>query len=1178
MKQRKIALLIFGMLLLCSLLVLAACNKVNNDNPSEILYPSYTVIFDNGNEENVKLQSDTATGKVGRPHTPMRTGYTFEGWYVSSDYKTLYDFENIVDHQFTLYGKWVKNKNKIIFKGNGSTSGSMDEVQAESESIIKLPKNKFEKVGYTFIGWSDVADGTVKNLDSGWFYMENLPTVVLYAVWKANEYPVILDAQGVYSDALEVTSTYDSCLPSINKPTKAGYVFAGYYTLEDGKGDGYYDSEMSGIKPYCITGSITLYAYWVAAVNTLVFVGNGSTSGTTEAINTETLAEVKLPDSGFIRNGYTFCGWNTRSDGNGKTYEAGENYVVPADAETVSLYAVWEPNCYSVIFDNNFSNEQVSESHTYDFAKTLLLNSFSRYGYDFIGWNDGKNGEGNFYRDGQEVINLTAEANGQVRLYAVWTPVTVTVTFDKDGGIGGTNYTNITYGSNFPKAVAPSKAGYNFGGYYKSKNGAGTQFYDAEMNVLAESDIGENNSIYANWIAKSNELVLYPNGGKGTVVRVNTKTDAFVYLGNYTFEKTGYTLAGWSNITTAGDLSVINNAEYKIPASDTEVPLYAVWKPNALKVSFNGNNSTVGATNTINGVCDGIITLPDSGFERTGYKFAGWSLSANGGQVYLSNSNLKLPAVDAESIELYAQWELVNYAIKYELEGGTNSLNNPNNYNYLSAKITLQNPSRLGYNFKGWSQGNTIPANSTGDKTFTATWELINYDIHYVLNATGVKNNNVNSYTVLDEIELENPVHSTKKFEGWVEGNTIPKGSTGDKTFTAQWDDPTYSITYILDGGQNGIGNPGSYTAESPTITFVAPTKNGFSFAGWTCAELGIVSPANTITIPKGSTGDKTFTAHWIIITYKINYVLNGGTNSAENPDSYNVYSGDILLEDPVRNGYTFDGWQEGVIIEEGSVGDLTFTAVWTAIRYDINIFDGVNEEPKVINYTIESEDIVISIGADTENGAEYSYTVGNVLKTVSINHRGYHLLGWYEGSDDTLSNPIITVSSGTTGNKYFVSKWQIIEYSITYDLDGGVINEGDNPENYTVESGGVVLVHPTRTGYNFTGWENGGGGIIYVIPDASVGDISLRATWAAIEYTITYDLGDETAVNDSGNPDKYTIEDEEIIFGAPSREGYIFKGWEDNTGNSVTSIPQGSTGNKTLIAKWELDISIDQA
>lgn len=1178
MKRHNIILMIVCVILLCTTITLLACSNnigKNTDMPSGNRYKSYTVIFDYGDEKKVHVSNDTASGKVKQPENPIRSGYTFDGWYITSDYNTAYDFNTIVERDFTLYAKWIKNKNKINFDGNGSTSGSMDEIQAETESVIRLPQNSFVRVGYTFVGWSDTATGVVKNLDGGWFYMQDLSTVVLFAVWQANEYTVTLDHQGGTSDVEKVTSIYNSTLPSVNKPIKAGFVFGGYFSRPDGNGDIYYNSEMSGMLQFNSTENITLYAYWLVAENKLVFAGNGSTSGDTASIDTETFAQVVLPNCGFERTGYKFCEWNTLPNGMGDSYSEGETFIVPADESTITLYAVWRANSYTIVFNDNYSATQVSEKHIYDTAQSLADNSFSRYGYDFVGWNDTENGTGNYYQDGQEVINVTDEDEAVIVFYAVWAPVKVTLTFDKTGGSGGTNYVDIIFGNKLPAAIAPRKAGYKFDGYYKDSDCSGAMYYDSDMTPLCLSDIGENNSLFAKWLPMPNTLVLEPNGGDGQSIRISTETDAVISLANYPIKRLGYTLSGWNTSDCADGLSYSKDAEYTLPASDYEVILYATWSPNALRVVFNGNGNTSGTTNSLNGYCDRDIVLPESGYEKLGYTFIGWSLTAIGEKLYSSASLFRLPVVNTDRVELFAQWKLVNYKITYNLDGGTNSLNNPDEYNYSSASILLQNPSRLGYRFICWAEGNSIPTNSIGDKTFTAKWDLIHYNIIYVLNANNVVNNNKTTYTVLDEIILNNPSHNTKKFEGWVEGNTIIRGSTGDKTFTAQWNDPTYAIIYDLDGGQNGAGNPSSYTAESPTIKLVAPQKTGFTFKGWTCVELGIGTPISAVTINKGSTGNKTLVAHWEIITYRIEYVLNGGINSEVNPDTYTILSGEILLDDPWRDGYTFDGWQEGTIIENGSHGDLTFTAIWTAIQYNINIFDGVDELPKIFPYTIESGTVVIKIGESTDTEANYIITMQSDTKTIGIKNIGHRLLGWYEVGDEENIKSAIFISAGEVGDRYFVAEWEIVDYSITYDLANGEISQGSNPEKYTVEDADIILIAPTRTGYEFIGWTNENGESVSIIFGGSIGDISLKATWEVIEYSITYDLGDENAVNDCNNPIIYTVNDEEIILGAPTRTGFTFCGWEDENGHLISSIPHGSTGNIIIKAKWIEDTKV---
>ena len=136
--------------------------------------------------------------------------------------------------------------------------------------------------------------------------------------------------------------------------------------------------------------------------------------------------------------------------------------------------------------------------------------------------------------------------------------------------------------------------------------------------------------------------------------------------------------------------------------------------------------------------------------------------------------------------------ENITFTITYELNGGANHAENPATYTIESPTITLQDPTRDGYTFAGWEEGNTIESGSTGNKTFTAQWDIINiinYDITYELNGGTNHADNPATYTIESPaITLQDPTRDGYTFTGWEEGNTIESGSTGDKTFTAQWD------------------------------------------------------------------------------------------------------------------------------------------------------------------------------------------------------------------------------------------------------------------------------------------------------------------------------------------------------------------------------------------------------
>ena len=517
---------------------------------------------------------------------------------------------------------------------------------------------------------------------------------------------------------------------------------------------------------------------------------------------------------------------------------------------------------------------------------------------------------------------------------------------------------------------------------------------------------------------------------------------------------------------------------------------------------------------------------------------------------------------------------------------------------------------RDGYEFDGWSYDFSQPIISHTE--IGVRWKAIDYDISYSLDGGEFKTDYAGKYTIENEIKLATPEKLGYDFAGWYEnGKTTPtakiaKGTFGNKAFTAKWNAHDYDINYILGEGTNSPSNPTKYTIESDDITLSEPTKTGYTFAGW--AENGAI----VTEIRKGSVGNRTFTATWVKTPYYIDYILNGGTNSPDNPTEYTIESGDITLSDPTKSGYTFTGWTEnGVTVTEiksGSIGHRILTATWSVIEYDINFVlgGGTNSPNNPTKYTIESDDITLSEPTRTgytfagwaENGVivteiksgsighrtftaqwdtiEYSITYnlggGEFSTTPTLKYTietstfslatptrtGYTFDGWYSGS-----NKITYVYKGSTGNKIFQAKWKVINYKINYNLNGGV-NSPSNPSNYTVEQS-VVLSDPSRDGYTFAGWNEGN-----TIEKGSTGTKTFTAKWSVITYNINYDL-DEGSFAGS-YPQSYTIESYTITLPTPQKKGYTFLGWYDGE-TKVTYIFKGSFGEKSFKAKWELDV-----
>ncbi|MEI3425025.1 MAG: InlB B-repeat-containing protein [Christensenellales bacterium] len=485
-----------------------------------------------------------------------------------------------------------------------------------------------------------------------------------------------------------------------------------------------------------------------------------------------------------------------------------------------------------------------------------------------------------------------------------------------------------------------------------------------------------------------------------------------------------------------------------------------------------------------------------------------------------------------------------------------------------SEAFQLPTPVRTGYIFLGWTgEGITepqkiieIPQGSTGDRTYTANWQVIEYTIITLLEGGNAGTSEVYFYTVEQTVTLPTPTRTGYTFLGWTgEGITtpqpnvtIPKGSTGDKTYIENWELTEYNITMDLNGGSGQ--EKVVYTMTDEDFELPTPTRNGYEFVGWTGE--GITTPQTSVKIPKGSTGNRTYTANWEIITYNI-FLYKGDGSEAETIH-YTVETPDFALQPPTRTGYEFLGWQRldgyapgekqmNVTIPKGTTGDRTYTGCWQAIEYTITLDTSGGNALDAISYAVTSSPITLPTPVRT----------------------GYTFLGW-TGEGITTPQTSVIIPKGSTGDKAYTANWQVIEYTITLDTNGG---PDVSPIKYTVEDS-FTLPYLLRPGYEFAGWTLDGSGMLpattLIIYHGTTGDLHYKAEWRLAEYTITMDLnggsGQEKVV--------YTITDEDFELPTPTRNGYEFVGW---TGERITTpqtsvkIPKGSTGNKAYTANWQV-------
>ena len=546
-----------------------------------------------------------------------------------------------------------------------------------------------------------------------------------------------------------------------------------------------------------------------------------------------------------------------------------------------------------------------------------------------------------------------------------------------------------------------------------------------------------------------------------------------------------------------------------------------------------------------------------------------------------------------DDVTIYTSYTVNDYEIVYNLDDGEleSGKTNPDTYTVRDT-FTLNNPSKEGYTFTGWTGTDlsektidvTIPEGSIGDREYTATYEKIRSTLTIDPNG-GTYENNASSVSYTEDYGtvkvISEPVRRGYDFLGYrhdgggIYQNLLYTFRSEDGLLTAQYEIIPYSISYdnITPEERVFLDNPISYNVETETFTLKNPNtriddqgNNYQDFLGW---DDGNGNVSLTVTIPKGSIGDRAYSAVWRENEddYAITYELHDGEyeTGKTNPSTYTRQTPTFILNNPGKTGYTFKGWSgtgltgnenTTVTIEQGSSGDRTYEANYQVITYSI---------------TYDYDDGVLPAGVT--NPTEYTIE-SDTINIANPSKEGYEFLGW-SGTDIADKSTSVIIPHGSTGDRVYTANFKKIEYSLTYTLNGGQYETGKtNPDKYSIESPDITLNNPGKTGYTFKGWSGtdltGDENTTVTIPHGSMGHRSFLAHYTPIEYNITYDYDGGALAEGVINPSKYTIETDDITFNTPSKEGYTFLNYTiDNV--ITTGIEKGSTEDKHVVAHYEI-------
>ena len=340
-------------------------------------------------------------------NTQVKKGKTLNLYAVYSPLYTYKLDNQSANSKGTLSISGVKNK--------GIYLESLETKMSTSTHQIVIPTKK----GYKFGGYYTQKNGkgtlliNAKGFITSNFtiskYSKNL---TLYAKWRPVSYTITYNLNGgTVASANKTSYNVETATFKLNNPSKIGYTFTGW----TGSNGSTKQTSVSITKGS--TGNKTYTANWTETSATLSYNANGH--GTAPSSVVMKYSSKVNAASAISATGYTFVKWCTQSNGSGSCYNAGAQLkAANKNPSAMTLYAIWKANTYNIVFNANGGSGSMSNlSMTYNVAKSLPANTFTKAGYTFIGWSETKTGTVK-YVDKASVKNLAT--SGNKTLYAVW--------------------------------------------------------------------------------------------------------------------------------------------------------------------------------------------------------------------------------------------------------------------------------------------------------------------------------------------------------------------------------------------------------------------------------------------------------------------------------------------------------------------------------------------------------------------------------------------------------------------------------------------------------------------------------------------------------------------------------------------------------------------------------------
>lgn len=651
-----------------------------------------------------------------------------------------------------------------------------------------------------------------------------------------------------------------------------------------------------------------------------------------------------------IRKGYVFAGWaKSENDSN-------FDFSTPIRGD-LELFAKWTPASYQITFDSEDGSFCSPITATYK-QKVGVMPVPTLAGHKFLGWYTSADDK---TEKGIKIENTTEfDFTENITLYARWEKMTYNVKFESEKGFLdtskagdsydiSTNILKVTYEEPYGYLPDVNRAGYEFLGWYTSKNGGNK----VESTTIYNST--DHTTLYAHWQEATLNIALNYNYNGGHIPsgtnEPSEKTIQVVYHDTYDVLRgenpirDGYTFDGWYTERTDG--RKIEPTERVIIQNDTI--FYAHWTPKNYTLSFNSNGGSDCEKKVVTYGQKYENSLPDT--TRHGYNFDKWHIQIENGTPITKDDYIEITS----DTTLVATWNPCESAVTLDSNEGSFQGENKQtikvvyNKTYLDCGLDQKVPTRTGYEFKGWYRNtddnkkikieNDSKVDIIGPTTFYADWTANPYEVTF--------NGNAENAIINPPENVDSDIYDTTN-------NTL-------------------KVTYEQEYG------------TLPTVK-----RTGYTFTGWyTKADEGQGIQITETSIHE-TTGDVTFYAHWTANNYTVTFDKNTGDTIIPpenvNSDIYDTARNTLkvtynaasygTLPTAQKTGYTFAGWyteaKGGTQIEENHpvdiTRDVTLYAHWTAS--ELNFDNGVLSN-QIAEYGKEYKATI----AEPENGTgEYQY------------------------------------------------------------------------------------------------------------------------------------------------------------------------------------------------------------